>query len=37
MIVLVPYGVAYFAGCAVLGFREVRGLLEMFSRLRLRS
>jgi putative peptidoglycan lipid II flippase len=37
ILVLGPYGVAYFAGAAVLGLPEVRGLLGMFSRMRSRA
>ena len=36
IVVLGPYGIAYFAGTAVLGLSEVRALLGMFSRLRAR-
>jgi len=36
MVVLGPYGAAYFAGAAVLGMSEVRSMLGMFSRLRAR-
>jgi putative peptidoglycan lipid II flippase len=37
IIVLGPYGIAYFAGAAVLGLPEVRGMLNMFSRMRARA
>jgi putative peptidoglycan lipid II flippase len=37
MVVLVPYGIAYFAGAAALGLPEVRGILGMISRLRARA
>ena len=37
IVVLGPYGIAYFAGTAVLGLSEVRALLGMFSRLRASS
>ncbi len=36
IVVLGPYGIAYFAGAAVLGLSDVRALLGMFSRLRAR-
>ncbi|MGA7793468.1 MAG: murein biosynthesis integral membrane protein MurJ [Candidatus Acidiferrales bacterium] len=32
VVVLGPFGMAYFAGAALLGLREVRAILEMFSR-----
>lgn len=32
IVVLGPFGIVYFAGCAALGLREVRAMLEMFSR-----
>jgi putative peptidoglycan lipid II flippase len=35
--VLGPYGLAYFAGAAILGLPEVRAVLGMFSRMRGRS
>jgi putative peptidoglycan lipid II flippase len=34
VVVLGPFGVAYFAGAAVFGLREVRALVEMVSRFR---
>jgi hypothetical protein len=37
IVVLGPYGIAYFAGAAALGLPEVRSILGMFSRLRARS
>jgi putative peptidoglycan lipid II flippase len=37
IVVLGPYGVAYFAGAAALGLPEVRAILGMFSRMRARS
>jgi hypothetical protein len=37
IVVLGPYGVAYFAGAAALGLPEVRAILGMFSRMRSRS
>src|ERR1035437_6674386 len=37
IVVLGPYGIAYFAGAAVLGLPEVRALFNMFSRMRARS
>jgi putative peptidoglycan lipid II flippase len=37
IVVLGPYGIAYFAGAAVLGMPEVRGMINMFSRLRGRA
>jgi len=37
IVVLGPYGVAYFAGAAALGLPEVRAILAMFSRLSSRS
>src|SRR6202140_2704400 len=37
IVVLGPYGIAYFAGAAVLGLPEVRAILGMFSRMRARS
>ena len=37
IVVLGPYGLAYFAGAAALGMPEVRAILGMFSRLRGRS
>jgi putative peptidoglycan lipid II flippase len=37
IVVLGPYGIAYFVGTAVLGLPEVRTLFDMFSRLRARS
>ena len=36
IVVLGPYGLAYFAGAAALGMPEVRSMLGMFSRLRAR-
>ena len=32
ILVLGPFGIAYFAGAAALGLREVRAIIEMFSR-----
>ncbi|HLJ23160.1 MAG TPA: murein biosynthesis integral membrane protein MurJ [Candidatus Acidoferrales bacterium] len=32
ILVLGPYGIGYFAGAAALGLREVRAIIEMFSR-----
>ena len=32
IVVLGPYGIAYFAGAAALGLPEVRAILGMFSR-----
>jgi putative peptidoglycan lipid II flippase len=37
IVVLGPYGIAYFAGAAVLGLPEVRGMIQMFSRMSGRS
>jgi len=37
IVVLGPYGIAYFAGAALFGLREVRAILNMFSRLRARA
>jgi putative peptidoglycan lipid II flippase len=37
IVVLGPYGIAYFAGAAFLGLPEVRALFNMFSRMRARS
>jgi putative peptidoglycan lipid II flippase len=37
IVVLGPYGIAYFGGAAVLGLPEVRALFNMFSRMRARS
>ncbi len=37
IVVLGPYGIAYFAGAAALGLPEVRALFDMFSRMRARS
>jgi putative peptidoglycan lipid II flippase len=37
VVVLGPYGIAYFAGAAALGLPEVRSLLGMFSRMRARA
>jgi putative peptidoglycan lipid II flippase len=37
IVVLGPYGIAYFAGAALFGLREVRAILDMFSRLRARA
>jgi putative peptidoglycan lipid II flippase len=37
IVVLGPYGIAYFAGAAALGLPEVRSIMGMFSRLRARS
>jgi hypothetical protein len=37
IVVLGPYGLAYFAGAAALGLPEVRAILGMFSRMRARS
>jgi putative peptidoglycan lipid II flippase len=37
IVVLGPYGIIYFAGAAVLGLPEVRAILGMFSRMRVRS
>ena len=37
IVVLGPYGIAYFAGAAILGLPEVRAIFEMFSRMRARS
>src|SRR6202140_745685 len=37
IVVLGPFGVAYFAGAAALGLPEVRAILGMFSRMRARS
>jgi putative peptidoglycan lipid II flippase len=34
IVVLGPYGIAYFAGTALFGLREVRAVLNMLSRLR---
>lgn len=36
IVVLGPYGIAYFAGAAALGLPEVRAILGMFSRMRVR-
>jgi putative peptidoglycan lipid II flippase len=37
ILVLGPYGIAYFAGAAVLGLPEVRGMVQMISRMRGRA
>jgi putative peptidoglycan lipid II flippase len=37
VVVLGPYGIAYFAGAAALGMPEVRAILGMFTRMRARS
>jgi len=37
IVVLGPYGIAYFAGAAILGLPEVRAMLNMFSRIRVRA
>jgi putative peptidoglycan lipid II flippase len=37
IVVLGPYGVAYFAGAAALGLPEVRSILGIFSRMRART
>src|SRR3984957_9872312 len=37
IVVLGPYGIAYFGGAAALGLPEVRAILGMFSRMRARS
>ena len=37
IVVLGPYGIAYFAGAAVLGMPEVRGFVSMFNRMRGRA
>jgi putative peptidoglycan lipid II flippase len=37
IVVLGPYGIAYFAGAAALGLPEVRAIFGMFSRMRARS
>src|SRR6202166_2381358 len=37
IVVLGPYGIAYFAGAAALGLPEVRAILGIFSRMRARS
>ena len=37
VVVLGPYGIAYFAGAAVLGLPEVRGMIQMLSRMRGRA
>ncbi len=36
ILVLGPFGILYFAGCAALGLREVRAMWEMFGRARAR-
>jgi hypothetical protein len=37
VVVIGPYGIAYFAGAAVLGMPEVRSIVGMFSRMRART